>query len=1194
MPLTVFDAVGKFSADTSDLDQFIVKLEQGLSNASEKAAASTQALKAAQDEFRASIRAVSDEGGDTTDNLERLAQAERNLALAAAAAKAEHAALKAELLGTKEASSIAGEATAELTGKLGSMFGLIAAAEGLKMLIEHTQQSVLQLGLLSDKTGIAIETLAGLEHVAEGTGVRFEEVATALIKLSRAQALAIEGGHAQVAAFQRLGISMNEIKSLSPEELFYRIAGAMANAKSHAEQNASAFVLLGRGGAALIPIFNHGTEALRAQIEVAAKASGVTNEARQAAQEWEEQSANFSETIKALLIPAMKLIVPEIKSLEQAGSNWALEFKQIGTIIGGVSVATVEGLKGMGAVLFDILHGNWSTLVTDAKAAEETIAGDFHVTGQQMKQNYSDTTEFIASLWKKTAPFQPQKDDLSDLAAKSKDLTAVVKAQLKEQLANIDAWKSEQHAAYESGALDAAQWAVAELQATHAAGIAHEDYQNKLISIYTRAGDAEKAQAAQLELATLQTENATRETEKLADVHKGLATVAVTAAKLVLDNQLADIETWKAAQLEAYLTGKAGISSWESAQIRATKGAVAAHEAYLKNVVAIYTEQGEAQKAQTAQQQLSTFQIETASKETEKLSEAMKKLTAATKEAKDAEQKLAEDTLSQHYKDQEAAITKLARMHLITERQKDDWLTLLEQQQSNEAIKILDDSLKAQQRLRDEAQAKLDAAKANPSSSSSEITALQTELAKEVAAVAKAEDDKLRLKEKYTKQSDAADKSHYSRALALATAYGKDILAEQLRENHALLLTAQANLADAKARGLDTTAIQHQITALKQSEQALEKEANGNKNAIAAQLQLTKVQLLATQSILADAKARGLDTTAIEKHIAALKQEATELQKTQKATHQLAVEMPNLKDQTKAAAAEMLSSISTAMEGVITGQKSFGKAMEDMTFKMIASMAEQWGAYYAAKGIVDIFDDPPLGAAEIAAAAGLFALAGTLSGLASGSSGSGGGGVQAGPPQAGQGGGNVQLGGGSGSQQNQGITHLAGGGVVTHQIMVGDSESGGDAEEAVVPLENPNALDAISAALMPSLARALAAPANQDRAYPSIPNSLLAPSTMSAASSAMVFPPSAGTPSAGPQESSSDMNDRMDKFADNLESRLSSSSGNGDVHIHMPNLKGVVSPESIKKVFKQAGRMVQNRQLTINATNSLRVTRRSQ
>src|ERR1039458_3698649 len=78
---------------------------------------------------------------------------------------------------------------------------------------------------------------------------------------------------------------------------------------------------------------------------------------------------------------------------------------------------------------------------------------------------------------------------------------------------------------------------------------------------------------------------------------------------------------------------------------------------------------------------------------------------------------------------------------------------------------------------------------------------------------------------------------------------------------------------------------------------------------------------------------------------------------------------------------------------------------------------------------------------------------------------------------------------------------------------------------------------------------------------------------------------------------------RMERFADRVGDRVgkqisdsggSQGTGGGDVHIHAPNLKGVIGSGDMKKVFKQAARMVNNRQLTLKASDSLRVTRRSQ
>jgi hypothetical protein len=826
---------------------------------------------------------------------------------------------------------------------------------------------------------------------------------------------------------------------------------------------------------------------------------------------------------------------------------------------------------------------------------------------------------------------------LAGAAAAATVQEKAAKQVLDAQLASIEAWKAAQNRAYEDGKLSADAWQDADVHATMLASEAHETYLGRLISIYARAGDAEKEQAAQQELATLQTTNATHEVEKLADAHKALATVAVGAAKLSLDSQLADIEKWKRAQLDAYVAGKSGLGSWEAAQIHATDAAAIAHEAYLKRVIAVYHQQGEAQKAQSAEQELAAFETSTEAKETDKLSAAMVKLTSATKQAKEAEQKLAEDILTQHYKDQEAAITKLAAMHLITEEQKDDRLKLLEQQQATAAVKILDDELKSEQKLRDEAQAKLNAAMANHGSTSTELTDLRGELAKEVAAVAEAEDKKLKAQEKFNQQSESNDKSHFARALLLATASGRELLAEQLKENHAALLAEQDELRLAKARGTDTTAIQHKITVLKQQDQELEKEASGNKKVIAAQLQVTQARLADAKSILLCLQAEGQDTTAIEKNIAALKQQEIELKSAKQSTQNLGNTIDELKKTTQEAAQTMLTSFGSAMAGMISGQESFGKAMEKATLNMLAQMAQKWAEYYLALGIGNLFTDPAAAAEEFAAAAALEAISGVMAGLASGSSGSGAG-SGAGATQAGQT--QASGSGGGGGQQIVGVTHLAAGGVVSKKIMIGDSPSGGDADEAILPLSDAGAMSKIVNAILPVLPQnapgfGFATPAQRpplgfdlsqpssserpdihsgnpndgdfERSESSMPRDMegmqalaasfggllstptlraAAGSSMAAASAAAAVPP------AGFDSNS------MEKFADRISQHMaqngSGASSSGDTtHIHV-NVKGSVDHGTIAKLVQKINRKVQNRQLTLNATNSLRVNRRSQ
>jgi hypothetical protein len=1172
MPLNVGDAVLTFLGDTSQLDQVFARVP-------EQADAAMSAAAVSVDQFGDALKGVEYELDYTAANA-AFAGGEIKETMGAAGASAAQLEEKIRLVKERMAelayqASIAGQATAILRQGFGELGDVLVAALGIeafKSQIEGVQKSILALELLSEKTGIAITTMAGIEHVSQAAGVGFEQVSTALTRLSRAQILAIEGGQQQVTAFRRIGISTSELKSLAPEELFYRVGEALANSSSHGAAAASAFALLGRGGAALIPIFQQSQQELRGMVDEAAKSSGVTKDAANSAREWEAQTTNLSEAWRSVLIPLMKGAVPVIRAVETAASSVAMIIRDLASALGGIGLVFIDQAKAMGTIFDDVIHGNFAKLESDGKQLAETMTHDLLGIGVQFKQEWANTADYIKHVWSDVKPLKPIKDDFSDLAANQKDLVKVAKSALDEQLANIDAWKAKQHAAYATGATDAATWAVAELHATDAAAIAHEDYLRKIIEIYAKAGEIEKARAATQELAALRTKNEAEATEK---------------AALAMQKQAQNMRKLRE----------------EYDQLIATNVA----------------------------------------KEWEKTQKAAEALTHAEEELSKAQSKLAETKVADHYRDQESAIRNLAQMRLITEQQMNDRLALLEKKQADEAIAILEKQLKKQQDDVAAAQAKLASQKNSPFVSQAQILEAEANLKKLQAAVVVTETQIVQVEEKYNKQSEAETKGHYGRALQLATAYGRDLLAEQLKQNHAELVAAQDELKLAKARGIDTTAIKHKIAALKDHEQVLEKEASGNKKVIDAQLQVTKVQILAAQSVLNDAKARGMDTTAIEKQITDLKKLEVELQKTKQGSQNVSRGMVEMRSSVQDAAQTMTHSFATATAAMISGQESFGKAMEKATLQMLSQLAQHWADYYLALAIGNIWTDPAAAAEEFAAAAALEVIAGAMSGLgSSSSSGAGGGGSVPGQNQAGL---NPQQAGsaGGGGQQTQGVTRLATGGIVSSptMFMAGDSPSGGAADEAILPLSDPEAMRKVAQSIIGSII-----PISQDRgkeaamvstasAVSNIPGydfgvpsvrerpdfnfsstpipretpdvqamaarfgGLLSVPTLRAATAASNQAARASAETAS--SSGSFDNASLEKFADRVGSHVAASqgpttrkdSGASDSHVHV-NVKGMISPDNLNKVIRKISRQVQNRQATLNASNSLRLTRRSQ
>lgn len=1140
MAYTVFDGVAKFTADSSQLDQFIVKLEQGLSSASEKAAASTRELKSAQQEFRAAIQAVSAESGDTTANLERLAQAEKNLALAAAAAKQEHAALKEQLIGTKESASVAGQATEELTGHLAKMFGIMAAAEGFKSLIEGAQRSVLGLELLSEKTGIAIDTLAGIQHVAEASRVSFEQVETALTRLSRAQVLAIEGGKAQVTAFERIGISANELKSLSPEEMFYRVAGAMSNAKSHGEEAASAFALLGRGGAALIPIFNQGGDALRGMVAEAAKASGVTDAAGKSAREWEAQTANLSEAFRSGLIPVMQAAVPVIRVVEELGSDVAMVFRDLGAALGGLGLVFIDQAKGMGAIIGDVWDHNWTKLVSDAKAAADTTSNDMRGIGEQFKQNFQQTADSIKNIWTDVKPLKPADDDLSDLTAKNKkamqEQVADAKVGFDQRLADIEQWKAGMHAAYASGQIDLATWKVAELEAADAVALAHEQYLARLITIYTKAGDVEKAHSKQLELVALQTKDAAKETDALAaamEKHRQAAEKVVDAyAKLV----------------------NTGV---EKEFLAAQKAAEALTKA-----------ESELTKAQTA---------------------------------------LGESMVSRAFKEQESAITQLAQFHLLTEHQKREQLLAIYAQEEADALSILQDQLAKQKAAMDAAQQKVTAAEGNPIFTDAQVSDLKKNLALAQIEYTKSQTEITKTEEKFDKERLAQQKDSIAQAIAALNAYQS----VELRANEAKLQAIDLEIRLAQARGQDTSALISQRTTLLQSIAAQQQQETAQKQQLILDLQLHQARLAAIQDEIAVAKAEGLDTSAlkaeeneIQRQIQILNRQVqalTHVKTTQdlvsaafKQTGPVLSAFQKEMEQTGSVAMSVASAMGEAIAATTMAYANSAQSITQSLAKIaqaeiqgIASIADKKGTEQLAEA-AGSWPDFAAMAEHFASATLWFSLGGALaaaSGALSGVGSSKSTSTSSGTSSTGTTSTSAATTAQPQPVQSVNVQSFAAGGMFTKPTLalIGDSEQGGDAQEAAIPLDDRRALDTIAGAIAPALLRAFS---QQQRYQPGATSALLPQSTLAAAGAAAASVPFSIQRSEEYAPSAAQKERDAQQIAQALAKALDGKTPlSGKIQIELKT--------DVHQTIKSINHEVNSGRARLLASNSIRVTKRS-
>ncbi len=143
-----------------------------------------------------------------------------------------------------------------VSGALG--FGFLAAGHSILEFAGNIQDS-------AEVTGLGIQAFQELSGVAEQGGVEMAKFSKGIGALNQSLQEALDGNDKTIKSFERLGISWQELNSLSVEELLNQIADGLNNSSNATESYAAASDLLGKGQQKFIGILMQGSEALAAQ-----------------------------------------------------------------------------------------------------------------------------------------------------------------------------------------------------------------------------------------------------------------------------------------------------------------------------------------------------------------------------------------------------------------------------------------------------------------------------------------------------------------------------------------------------------------------------------------------------------------------------------------------------------------------------------------------------------------------------------------------------------------------------------------------------------------------------------------------------------------------------------------------------------------------------------------------------------------
>jgi len=165
-----------------------------------------------------------------------------------------------------------------------AMRPLVALYAGFSLFnfVKHTIEGAGALHELAQRTGATVRMLSILQFAGAQSGVSTEQIAQGFRGLALALGRARDGNDQAIAAFQRLGLSAQQLKGMSVDEVFQRIVVELGKMPDGFEKAETAQKVFGRSGAMLLPLLEDLAEQGFANVAREAEKMGAVIDAKTA------------------------------------------------------------------------------------------------------------------------------------------------------------------------------------------------------------------------------------------------------------------------------------------------------------------------------------------------------------------------------------------------------------------------------------------------------------------------------------------------------------------------------------------------------------------------------------------------------------------------------------------------------------------------------------------------------------------------------------------------------------------------------------------------------------------------------------------------------------------------------------------------------------------------------------------------
>jgi minor tail protein len=242
-------------------------------------------------------------------------------------------------------------------GPLLAIGALLEGGELFKESIEKVSELGAQLEIMSEKTGVSVETLSRLEYAADLSHVSVEQLTVGVERMARSMEESEKGTGTANDAFHALGITVTDATGhLRPlEDVLLQVAQKFSTMQDGAGKTALAMDLFGRSGAEMIPFLNEGAEGI-ARLQQQADQLGVTMSGKdaEAAVAYEDAMKSFHAVMSAMertmVLELMPALTDAARAFTDAGSKTDAFRSVMSLVSGAVRLVSGSILEVIGSI----------------------------------------------------------------------------------------------------------------------------------------------------------------------------------------------------------------------------------------------------------------------------------------------------------------------------------------------------------------------------------------------------------------------------------------------------------------------------------------------------------------------------------------------------------------------------------------------------------------------------------------------------------------------------------------------------------------------------------------------------------------------------------------------------------------------------------------------------------------------------